>query len=314
MRQMALASVGAAAVFLSIAQPAWAEPLEPFIQRSTEAEFSGQQVISCDTPDGTRSVAIEVTQSDGVTTARSPVGGRTEVHIAGGSFAIVSGDTSLGASAVSNPASPSLEYSISKVESTAVLGRDAQRVTVVDGQGDLRATMTFDQATGALVASRIRNADGSVYCEIRIVEFNDVAATAAKSAASDVTANLELVDAVDDERLPVEVGGFSRLDTYRWDDDGMLGYYSDGLFSFALFVTDRPLVLDDSSARAVSVDGGEYVRWFGPGQVIYVWDTTAGGLALYGDLPLDLQEQVVSALPEPRRGGLLSRWWRSIFG
>ena len=64
----------------------------------------------------------------------------------------------------------------------------------------------------------------------------------------------------------------------------------------------------------MQVDGGEYVRWFGAGQAIYVWETSEGGLAMYGDLPLDLQDQVLDALPEPARFGILARWWRNLFG
>ena len=174
--------------------------------------------------------------------------------------------------------------------------------------------MTFDTATGALLAARIRNADETIYCDIRMVEFTAGAGTAEIPDAATSTSRLEPVDSPDDPRLPEDVAGFARLETYEWDKGGVVAYYTDGLFSFALIATDRPVVLDDSTAEAVEIDGDEYVRWFGAGQVIYVWETTNGGVTMYGDLPLDMQAGVLEGLPAPQQQGVLTRWWRSIFG
>lgn len=307
-----------AAVTLSMALgplAALAEPLEPFLQRSASAEFTGEQVVSCETPDGTRNVGIEIAQADGVTTARNTVGGAEEVRLAGGSFSVTGDDGMVGTSAALSQAVPAGAYTVSQVKNVRVIGRSAQRVTVVDADGAVRASMTFDLETGALLAARIRNADDSIYCDIRMVEFEAVDAPAlASDATAGATSTLQAIDSPDDVRLPEDVAGFARLETYEWSRGGVIAYYSDGLFSFALLATDRSVVLEDAQAASVVVDGDEYVRWFGAGQVIYVWETAAGGVTMYGDLPLDLQEAVLDELPAPQRPGVLARWWRQIFG
>ncbi len=307
-------AIAVVAILLGAPLAASAEDLEPFVERSAQADFTGQQVVSCDTPDGTRSVVIDLVQADGVTVARNAVGGDTRVRVAGGSFSVVTDDGISGTSASLSQPAPVGSYRVTRVENATMLGRQAQRLIVSDADGLTRATMTFDLETGALLAARIRNADGSVYCAVRMVEFDDQAPNVADDLPAEAQRRMETVGAPDDARLPEDLAGFSRLETYAWDRGGVLAYYSDGLFSFALLATDRAVVLDDSGARAVQVDGGEYVRWFGAGQAIYVWETADGGLAMYGDLPLDLQDQVLDALPEPARFGILARWWRNLFG
>jgi hypothetical protein len=306
-------AVSIVALATSLPLAAWAEPLEPYLEHSASAQFTGEQVVACETPAGSKSVAIEITQADGVTTARNAVGGNDEVQLAGGTFSLASDEGVSGTSAALSAAIPTGMYSVSQVRNVQMLGRDAQRVTVVDGEGGVRAEMTFDDETGALLAARIRNADESIYCDIRMVEFGPVTGTTPTRDTSSVT-RLERVRVGDDARLPEEVAGFVRLETYEWDRGGVIAYYSDGLFSFALLATDRPLVLDDVMAESVEINGDDYVRWFGAGQVIYVWEAGDGGVTMYGDLPLDLQQAVLDELPAPHRQSVLTRWWRNLFG
>jgi hypothetical protein len=291
-----------------------AEPLEPYLDRASRAEFSGQQVVTCETPSGSRTIAMGLNQIDGTTTARSAADGSTEVRVVGGTFSVVSDDGTVDTSAAVTEAVPEGRYTVSKVESMTALGRPAKRVTIVDTAGLTRATVTFDIETGAMLVSRIRNADGSIYCDIRMVEFSESARQASSRTTTSSEDNLESADLPDGLELPEQVAGFSRVETFTWERGGVVAYYSDGLFSFTLLATMRPVVLDSENADAVTIEGGDYVRWFGAGQSIYVWDSEAGGLAMYGDLPLDLQEAVLAELPDPTRIGVLARWWRNLFG
>ncbi|MGF1668488.1 MAG: hypothetical protein ACFCVC_19680 [Acidimicrobiia bacterium] len=304
----------ACAALMAVPGAAWAAPLEPYLDRAGEAEFSGQQVVTCETPTGSRTIAIGLNQIDGTTTARSAADGSTEVQMAGGTFSVVSDDGTVDTSAAVTEAIPEGLYTVSKVEMVTALGRPAQRVTIVDGAGLIRATVTFDAETGAMLVSRIRNADGSIYCDSRMVEFSESARQVSSRTEGSSQDNLESADLPDGLELPEQVAGFSRIETFTWERGGVVAYYSDGLFSFTLLATMRPVVLDSETADAVTIEGGEYVRWFGAGQSIYVWDTEAGGLAMYGDLPLDLQEAVLAELPDPARIGVLARWWRNLFG
>ncbi len=313
MRRPATIAV-ACVTLMAIPGVAWAEPLGPYLERAGQAEFAGQQVVTCETPAGSRTIAIGLNQVDGTTTARSAAAGSTEVQMAGGVFSVVSDEGTVDTSAAVTAAIPAGRYEVSKVETVTALGRPAQRVTIVDDAGLTRATVTFDVETGAMLVSRIRNADGSVFCDIRMVEFSESAGPVPPRTVTASQDNLESAELPDGLELPDQVAGFSRVETFTWERGGVVAYYSDGLFSFTLLATMRPVVLDAETADPVTIEGGDYVRWFGAGQSIYVWDTEAGGLAMYGDLPLDLQEAVLEELPDPARIGVLARWWRNLFG
>lgn len=311
MRRVALASVVVVGL-VAVPGVASAGTVEDYLGRSATAEFGGRQVTTCETPDGARTAGLEVVQSAGVTSVRSSAEGGVQVRMSGGSFSVASAEGSVATSAAVSVPAPEGRYAVTQVESVEALGREARRISVVDDEGVDRASMTFDAETGALLVARIRNADGSVYCDVRMVEFteNPVVLVADPETIAEYT--LESIEAP--EGFPESVAGFSRLETFVWEEGGVVGYYSDGLFSFTLLATMRPVVLDDAETVATTIDGGDYLRWFGAGQAIYVWDTESGGLALYGDLPLDLQEEVLAELPDPQRIGVLARWWRNLFG
>jgi hypothetical protein len=87
-----------------------------------------------------------------------------------------------------------------------------------------------------------------------------------------------------------------------------MAYYSDGYFAFALYSVKGRFSVDAiAEARAWEGELGTYQRWFRPGTMTLVWDTTAGGMALHGNLPVDLAEMVLAGLPEPSRPGFFSR-------
>jgi hypothetical protein len=306
-------SLVALALLVLPALPAAAESLDNYLEANAAAEFSGEQVVSCETPDGQRTVAVQISQVDGVTTATDIVAGSRKVQAAGGTLAIAGSNGVASTSAALAGAVPKDHYEVTKVVAVAAMGRSAQRITVVDSDGLTRATMTFDLDTGAMLSAQIRSADGTIYCSIRMVEFSDQVPESDRIDAGQVR-ELEAVAPVDDARMPDGVGGFTMLESYRWDDGGVVAFYSDGLFSFTLLATDRPVILDADDVGTVDSNGGTYVRWYGAGQVMYVWESAQGGVTVYGDLPPDLQEEVLDGLPHPRNVSVMTRWWRNLFG
>ena len=112
--------------------------------------------------------------------------------------------------------------------------------------------------------------------------------------------------------LPENIGDFALLDAYV-DDAGLtFGYYSDGFFSFAVFESPVEIVLDGGVDHLV--EGHRYLREFSPGQVTYTWPVQGGGMALIGDLPPDMHDQVLGELPSPYDAGFFRRLWRNLFG
>lgn len=295
------------------ALPVGAAELEPYLERSGAAEFSGEQVISCNTPDGARDMVVDMSQTAGMLSVRS--GSGSAVAAGDGVLSVTGNDgSSQGATVGETMAVPAGRYQALPTGPVEMLGRRAEQISITDAAGLERARMTFDLDTGALLSSEILNSDGSVYCESQMVSFSPGGLSSAAALGPDPTRTLEAAEKVDVAITPDQLGGFVRLDSYAWGREGVLAYYSDGLFSFTLLHTRRPVELQTDGAVTVAGADGAYLRWYGPGQALYVWESAAGSLALFGDMPLDLQEAVLAALPQPADTGVLIRWWRSVFG
>ncbi len=281
-----------------------------WIERSHEAVFESEQSVVCQTPAG---------QVDGVFSVRGTGeaviagrGGETPVYGVAGMFA----STGEGFTGIRVPmdetGSDRMEYVSVEVDGERFEGRRTRTFEMVR-DGVVRTTMAFDVASGALISMITLNADGSDYCVVRTGSFaQPVGLSAVEAMPVEVVAELEAVD-VDPVTAPTSLAGFVRLDTYRWRDTGTATFYSDGLFSFTLIATPSPFALDESDAEDVVLDGGEYRRLFEPGRVTYVWESEIGGMAIIGDMPLDLQEAILADLAPSERPNMLTRLWRRLF-
>lgn len=288
--------------------PALADEATEWIERSHEAVFDSSQIVTCQTPDG---------QVDGV----FDVAGTGQAVQAGqGAAQMVYGADNVFATADASDAIavPTAEhddigavYSSVEVRSERFDGRRTKAFNLFRDE-ILRATVVFDFATGALVTMSTYNGDGSDYCTVETTSFSQPVGLAAETQSVEPVTELESIDA-DDAVAPSVVAGFVRLDTYRWRESGSASFYSDGLFSFTLVSAPTTFALSDSDASTVLLDSGTYRRLFEAGRSTYVWESEMGGMSLVGDLPLDLQETVLSELAPSERPGLLTRLWRRLF-
>lgn len=294
-----------------------AADLSAYLERSAAAEFEGEQVVTCSTPDGVRDAVLEIVSRGGSLVVTSPVGEGQSLSAGYGTLAVAGPDGAVRATEVASASDgPGLSlYAIDRASPEMYLGRPAETI-LVDRQGEPRARMTFDAATGALLRSVVFGADQRVYCDARMVSFETVADTAAVAPpTSDDVRVLESTDTFDPRALPDEVEGFQRLDQYAYDDSSVLAYYSDGFFAFTVLHSRRPVTLDTTETLTrVQAEGGTYQRLYGAGTALYVWESRLGGLAMFGDLPPDLQEQVLAGLPRPGKPSFFIRWWRRLFG
>jgi hypothetical protein len=125
----------------------------------------------------------------------------------------------------------------------------------------------------------------------------------------------DVVVGADADALAADVAGYERVDTYAGPSDSVHAFYSDGLFSFSVFLIEGegatgPFV----EADTMETDSGTY-RWIlTPSDLWVQW--SGGGLTyvLAGDLPPDHLEEVLAELPAPARGNIFSRIWSGIFG
>jgi hypothetical protein len=266
-------------------------------------------VITCSTPDGVRDAVVELSQASGELHIGAPVAPDVEVASGFGGWSLVRGGDVVSSANVDDAGeTPEPLYAVDDGEPTDYLGREATMYRMT-ADGVVRAEMVVDSESGALLRVVTFNADGSVFCERRFVTFNPEAPT---TQQAETAPEGEASEAGVDSDLPETLGGFQRLDVYR-DEEGILfAYYSDGFFSFAVFQTPTLVELDGGSN--LTVGEGAYTRSFGPGQVTYAWETQGGAMALIGDLPPDMHEEVLQGLPDPQDPGLWRRVWRNLFG
>jgi hypothetical protein len=280
--------------------------LASYFERAAAAEFSGDQVLACNTPVGLRDSAAHLAQKDRFLYISAGVDGAPAVSAGAGMLAITGPAGSATAVQVAAATEPPVGYQISATKAVTYLQRPADELTLTTG-GKARVRLTFDQGTGALLRSETLNSDGSVYCTTSMTSF--VSATPrVPSGTSGLVRKLEKDTDFPAEAFPVKIGTFRRLDVYGWSNDGEMGYYSDGFFAFALYhIPGQFSMTDISDARTWTGDLGKYSRWFRPGTVTFVWDTAEGGMALHGDLPVDLQAVVLAGLPAPSRPSFFDR-------
>lgn len=298
------------ALSLLPATAAWATDLDGLLLRGQEAAYSAEQTISCSTPDGVRDAVVRITQAGGELHVSASVTDDVEVASGSGVWSMRRGDGVVAQAAVGAGAKEATEplYTVAEERAVEYLGRAAMSYLLIrDGQP--RGELTFDDETGALVEAVTFTVDGDIYCERRFISLNtDVGDSSDVSQPAQGTPPVSAVES----NLPDQVAGFELLDQYEDEDGIRFAYYSDGFFSFALFETPSAVELPD--ARAVEFGNDTYLRVFTAGQVTYVWETDSGGMALVGDLPPDMHEEVLSAMPPPDDPGFFKRWWRSLFG
>ncbi|MGA7097714.1 MAG: hypothetical protein WB245_09115 [Acidimicrobiia bacterium] len=297
------------AVMLIPAGPALAADLGELLKQSRDASYSAEQVISCSTPNGVQNAVVDIAQTGGELQVTSPVGPDVEVASGSGGWTLVrDGAVVSSASVVGTDKTAEPRYSLDEGRPTQVLGRPATSYRMV-GDGVVRAELVFDSDSGVLVRAVTYGDDGSVYCERRFIEFDPQGPTL---EISQTVPDPDVSPADVETDLPDELAGFQRLDVYEDEEGFVFAYYSDGFFSFAVFQTPTPVVLDDPGQ--VTYSGHSYDRIFSPGQATYSWEIAHGGMALVGDMPPDMHEAVLEGLPAPHDPGLLRRLWRSLFG
>ncbi len=284
---------------IGTATAAVADDLSEVLSRQGEAVYSGEQTVVCITPDGTVSEVYEVGQSEAVVVTRSGAGVYRSSRVPDAEQWPVLGG-----------------YEATTIGADRWLGRTVALVEIRH-EDVIRVLLSIDDETGVVLSSDIFNADGTRYCSSRFTRFtpgepglaDEVDPLSAEMPEQmEPTAELETT-------FPVEVGQFSRQSiTDGAGVEVISAHYVDGLFSFTLLNSPRPIDIPElREASVVSGEGGEYRRSFDVGSVVYSWESNAGGYVLVGDLPLDLQDSVLADLPSAESAGFFQRLWRGLF-
>ena len=312
MRRLGIIAGLASVLVIGAALPGAAQEddLGLWFERAGAAEYSGRQFTLCETPDGDRAEFVTLSQRGGVLLVDA---GSGQSMVSPGELYDLSADGTVRASSFDGHGSWSLDsrYRVATPGVAIVLGRRADVVNVLEGDF-VRLELSFDQVTGAVLRSVTFNADGTIYCTSSFLSFFESATLAAMPVAES-TAVIVPLDV--SGSLPERLAGFDRKDTFAGPGGSLAGFYSDGIFSFTVLATDRPInIAGLEQATKVTLGGRTYQRVFLAGQALYSWTTREGGFVLLGDQPLDLQEAVLAELPEPGKANIITRFWRRLFG
>lgn len=283
-----------------------------YLERSAEAEFSGEQLVACETPDGARSSVFNLAQVDGTVVAWEAGDEVPIVAVAPGLSVTVTGDEVEASVVEGNPVAESDLYSVGSAREITYLGRPAEEVPLMR-EGDERVRLVVDSATDVVVRTYTYDGDGSLYCDRRLLSFQlDVSDVPSVVLSAEVEAATPIDSAP--EQLPETIEGFSLVDTYSLDE-GTLSYYSDGFFSAGVVLTTRPITFSQNDdVVEIDLDSGEYRRSHQAGVATITWVSGAGNMAVIGDLPPDLLDALVSDLPDPVRENFFDRIWNRLFG
>lgn len=297
---------------LLVVPPVAPADLGGYLERSAGSDYSGELLVSCGTPDGSRDAVIQIAQTDGWVEAWTE-GEDSRVTAGQGTMSTKSGGEVVGVAVeTGETTSESPAYEVGDSADGIYLGRPVQEVTLLRDGTD-RVRLTVDDATDVVLRTEILDGNGDVYCDRRLLSFEPGRATLAGPVSdSGVVAAHPMEETPAGH--PASTSGFELFDTYDLDD-GTLSYYSDGFFSFGLVVTNRPFTFSpDQEVETIAAGRGEYRRSFSAGNVSVAWQAQPGNLALVGDLPPDLLEAVLADLPAPMTPGLLGRIWDRLFG
>lgn len=308
-RSLTLASL-TGAFLMSLAVGADAQELADYLEEANQATFAGKQATWCTYGDHTEfSVATiehagSLVMVEGADSAQMVGGGRYSVVGEGGVGIAISDWSSSEANG---------RYVAADVTAETRLGRDVTIVSINEGDM-LRARIWFDDATGAALNSEVYDDTGELFRLSWMLDF-DPNPRKIFTALRDVDAVYDVVVTADADGLPETVTGYSRVDTYAGPDESLHAFYTDGLFSFSVFVIEGEIANSPFvGADTTEVDGGKYSWILTPSELWVQWSGGGFTYVLVGDLPPDHLDQVLTELPQASHGNLFARLWRGIFG
>ena len=263
-----------ALVVVAAAVPAAASP-EGHAEVWSELDGSGQMTQTCPATGSAAAAAYEI--SDGVVRVLDEAGGVLSDHALPGSGAW--------------PLAERYELADGTDD-----GRGVDRVLVREA-GAVRMEVLVDRDTSVPLAITSFEGDGDVHCAFALIEWSPGPSSVADGPEA----------TVDDVPLPDTVAGFV-LGSAVAGDGFVAGLYGDGVFTFSLALWDGAFEVEGTA-------GGPFGSTeLGPGRSLVSWPVDDQTLVLIGDLPVDVRDAVVAALPEPDVPGFFLRLWRRLFG
>jgi hypothetical protein len=289
---------------------ALAADLEDYLTEAAEASFAGRQATLCNYGEQSEFSVVSVEHAGSMVMVEDA--GSSQM-VGAGRYSVI-GDAAAGIALSDwSPGATAARYVTASASPETRLGRDVVVLTVEE-EDAVRAKIWFDQETGAALGSEIYDGGGELFRLTWMLDF-DPNPRKIFTMMRDQDSTYDIVVGADAGDLADSIAGYMRMDSYAGPDDSIHAFYTDGLFSFSIFLIEGEV--DASSfaeADVMRVEGAEY-RWLlTPSDLWLHWVGDGKTYVLVGDLPPDHLQEVLRELPRPSQGNILSRIWRGLFG
>jgi hypothetical protein len=246
-----------------------------------------------------------------------------QVHDSGGSLEVSSGDEAafddgrhtylrdeLGWTSVLIPnaetlPAPGHHWALSTETGPLVAGRPTAQVVVTRQNGSVAQRLLIDRDSGLLVSREVLDPRGQLQRSVvfTTLEVGDVGATV-KVPTNAHEARVEALAAVPDGyRAPASPGGGYRLVTRARQGDGILLFYSDGIFTAS--VLEQQGTLDwhalPGGGTSETVAGRRVRHYTDPSGDVLVWQGDGLVYTVVSDAPTDVTDRMVDGLEAPAR-------------
>jgi hypothetical protein len=165
--------------------------------------------------------------------------------------------------------------------------------------------MFVDDATGLLLAREVLGSDGRVERSLAVTEIDLSPTSSAVDLPTHARAQVAqpLRSVPDGYRAPRSPGAGYELVTRSRQRDGVLFFYSDGIFSASVFEQRGDLAWDSLPAGGTTLDisGNRTVRYDEPSGEALVWESGGVVYTTVSDAPSDVFERMVGELAPTHR-------------
>ena len=307
-RSVAMGSTAAVAVTM-MASGASADELTDYLERANQSTYTANRLVVSVWGGQTQISSSFVEHSRGMEMVEVD----STWTVVGNGTAMTMDEAPLGVAfmAISEPISTG-RYAVSDVTSVTHMGRSCELVRVTEGD-TLRAKFLVDVRTGAPLVSETFTDEGKVFRRSSLQNFLAYRTYSSPSSATGTEYDIVMPGASD--LLPDSLAGYLLVDVSEAPGNSEQGFYSDGLFTFSLFVLgDVASVTGFDSPIPLVTDSGAYDLVSTPQDVSIHWTDLANHFVLVGDLPPDHAVDVLAELPAPNARSAFAQWWHGLFG
>jgi hypothetical protein len=307
-RLAVIGSVAAVTVTLAAAG-ASADELTDYLERSNQSTYSANRLVVSVWGGQTQITSSFVEHSQGMEIIQVD----STWSMVGNGTAMTMDDAPHGVAFMSSSEPISTDrYVVGGVTQVTHMGRTCELVRVMEGD-TVRARLLVDVRTGAPLITESFTDDGRVFRRSSLQNF--LAYRTYSGPSSTGGAEYDIVMPSASDGLPDVIFGYRLVDVSEAPGDSEQGFYSDGLFSFSLFVLgDISSVTGFETPTPLITDTGVYDLVTTAYDVSIHWTDTENQFVIVGDLPPDHATAVLAELPAPDARSTFAEWWHRLFG